>query len=217
MELHPPRVARPPSWWGGGPPPLVPAQSPLPEDSQMLHVEHRRPMHNLLSLAQFPSVTTSPPRCSYARPGGSWNLPQEPANAASQWPRAAGLCRCRGVSWMAAVLTRKPSDQRCCGGSVCCAWRGIFASVTWASMAVAASGAALRNLTRAPASDGRSMEDRNPHRGGVRSVGLLNTSGRPPFYVRPDLQRSAGHPHTIGQVLRQVQIVQASASRLRLA
>jgi len=184
---------------------LVPAQSPLPEDSQLLHVEPSAPMHNLLSLANSESHNFTA-EVLLRQAGSSWNLPQS-RNAASQWLGQQGLPM-QGVvlvdgsgldrgnrltsRFVAALLLRMAEHP--------------FASRYWASMAVAGKRGTLRNLYKGTSLDGRFYGKTGTLRG-VRSIsGVLNTSDGPRYVSL--ISNGAGSPNTmIGQVLRQVQIV----------
>jgi len=184
---------------------VVPAQSPLPEDSQLLHVEPSAPMHNLLSLANSESHNFTS-EVLLRQAGGSWNLPQS-RNAASQWLGQQGLPM-QGVvlvdgsgldrgnrltsRFVAALLLRMAEHP--------------FASRYWASMAVAGKRGSLRNLYKGTSLDGR-FYGKTGTLTGVRSIsGVLNTSDGPRYVSL--ISNAAGSPNTtIGQVLRQVQIV----------
>ncbi|MCT0202302.1 D-alanyl-D-alanine carboxypeptidase/D-alanyl-D-alanine-endopeptidase [Synechococcus sp. CS-603] len=184
---------------------VVPAQSPLPEDSQLLHVEPSAPMHNLLSLANSQSHNFTA-EVLLRQAGGSWNLPQS-RNAASQWLGQQGLPM-QGVvlvdgsgldrgnrltsRFVAALLLRMAQHP--------------FASRYWASMSVAGKRGTLRNLYKGTSLDGRFYGKTGTLRG-VRSIsGVLNTTEGPRYVSL--ISNGAGSPNTtIGQVLRQVQIV----------
>jgi len=135
------------------------------------------------------------------RAAGTFPEPQRKRRPASGSARQ-GLADAGGsFSWMAAVLNRATGlTSAVCGvGSVAGAWRASFRFPRyWASMAVAAAGQPCETSTRAPSLEGRFLngKTRNPHRGGVRSVGSSNTSGRPPLRGGLNSPRCRVHPNT---------------------
>ncbi|MCT0214433.1 MULTISPECIES: D-alanyl-D-alanine carboxypeptidase/D-alanyl-D-alanine-endopeptidase [unclassified Synechococcus] len=192
---------------GGDPSKLVvvSAQSPLPQGALLLHEEPSAPMHNLLSLANSESHNFTA-EVLLRQAAGSWNLSTS-RGAGLQWLSQQGLPM-QGVvlmdgsgldrsnrltsRFLAALLLRMAAHP--------------YATNYLASMSVAGKRGTLRNLYKGTSLDGR-LHAKTGTLTGVRSIsGILETSDGPRYVSL--ISNGAGSPNTtIGEVLRQVQIV----------
>jgi len=184
---------------------LVAAQTPLPQGSLLLHEEPSAPMHNLLSLANSESHNFTA-EVLLRQAGGSWNLPQS-RGAALQWLNQQGLPMEGIVVMDGSGLDR--SDRLTSRFITALLLRMAdhpYASSYLASMSVAGKRGTLRNLYKGTSLEGR-FRGKTGTLTGVRSIsGILETSYGPRYVSL--ISNGAGSPNTtIGQVLRQVQII----------
>ena len=184
---------------------LVAAQSPLPQGSLLLHEERSAPMHNLLSQANSESHNFTA-EVLLRQAAGSWDLPVS-RSLAMQWLSrqglpmegvvvmdGSGLDRSDRVTsrFLAALLLRMASHP--------------YAVNYLASMSVAGQRGTLRNLYIGTGLEGR-LRGKTGTLTGVRAISGVLETGDGPRYVSL-ISNGASSPNTtIGQVLRQVQIV----------
>jgi len=184
---------------------LVSAQTPLSPGAVLLHEEPSAPMHNLLSLANSESHNFTA-EVLLRQAAGSWDLALS-RNAGRQWliqqglpmegvvlMDGSGLDRSNRLTsrFLTALLLRMADHP--------------FATNYLASMSVAGKRGTLRNLYKDTSLDGR-FRGKTGTLTGVRSIsGVVDTSDGPRYVSL--ISNGAGSPNTtIGQVLRQVQIV----------
>jgi len=184
---------------------LVSAQTPLSPGAVLLHEEPSAPMHNLLSLANSESHNFTA-EVLLRQAAGSWDLASS-RNAGRQWliqqglpmegvvlMDGSGLDRSNRLTsrFLTALLLRMADHP--------------FATNYLASMSVAGKRGTLRNLYKDTSLDGR-FRGKTGTLTGVRSIsGVVDTSDGPRYVSL--ISNGAGSPNTtIGQVLRQVQIV----------
>ncbi|MCT0231801.1 D-alanyl-D-alanine carboxypeptidase/D-alanyl-D-alanine-endopeptidase [Synechococcus sp. CS-1324] len=192
---------------GGDPSKLVvvSAQSPLPQGALLLHEEPSAPMHNLLSLANSESHNFTA-EVLLRQAAGSWNLTTS-RGAGLQWLSQQGLPMQGVVLMDGSGLDRSNRlTSRFLAGLLLRMAAHPYATNYLASMSVAGKRGTLRNLYKGTSLDGR-LHAKTGTLTGVRSIsGILETSDGPRYVSL--ISNGAGSPNTtIGEVLRQVQIV----------
>ncbi|MCT0199376.1 D-alanyl-D-alanine carboxypeptidase/D-alanyl-D-alanine-endopeptidase [Synechococcus sp. CS-1325] len=192
---------------GGDPSKLVvvSAQSPLPQGALLLHEEPSAPMHNLLSLANSESHNFTA-EVLLRQAAGSWNLSTS-RGAGLQWLSQQGLPMQGVVLMDGSGLDRSNRlTSRFLAGLLLRMAAHPYATNYLASMSVAGKRGTLRNLYKGTSLDGR-LHAKTGTLTGVRSIsGILETSDGPRYVSL--ISNGAGSPNTtIGEVLRQVQIV----------
>jgi D-alanyl-D-alanine carboxypeptidase/D-alanyl-D-alanine-endopeptidase (penicillin-binding protein 4) len=184
---------------------LVAAQTPLPQGSLLLHEEPSAPMHNLLSLANSESHNFTA-EVLLRQAGGSWNLPQS-RSAALQWLNRQGLPMEGIVVMDGSGLDRSDRlTSRFLAALLLRMAQHPYASNYLASLSVAGRRGTLRSLYKGTSLEG-SFRGKTGTLTGVRAISGILDTGDGPRYVSL-ISNGAESPNTtIGQVLRQVQIV----------